>query len=159
MLSFIQSIIVGIRERVLNWQNQDCMYYDTFSLENALSFLPLNFRANSIVTDLPELLSLMQQNIDKNKEKLVGSCQATPLTWGNSEQMKCLKDSTFSNVLDYIIVADCVYYEEVGCTQWRPCCKIYFGFKNQLKKVHAKSLNLCLERLLYLLICLFVWFS
>ena len=56
----------------------------------------------------------MQQNIDKNKEKLSGSCQAAPLKWGDVVQMNHLKETAFNNGLDYIMLADCVYYDEVS---------------------------------------------
>ncbi|GFR70526.1 protein-lysine methyltransferase METTL21D-like [Elysia marginata] len=78
----------------------------------AVGVVAATLGANSVVTDLPELVPLMQHNIDKNKEKLIGSCQAVPLSWGDTDQIKHIKEMLVPAGLDYILVADCVYYEE-----------------------------------------------
>ncbi|BFZ21256.1 hypothetical protein BsWGS_24295 [Bradybaena similaris] len=68
--------------------------------------------ARTVVTDLPDFVPLMQHNISENKSKFTGSCSAKSLTWGDKEQMHVLKQSDFPNGADFIVLADCVYYEE-----------------------------------------------
>ncbi|CAG5131101.1 unnamed protein product [Candidula unifasciata] len=68
--------------------------------------------ARAIVTDLPDFVPLMQYNITENKGKFTGSCSAEPLRWGDREQMSFLKQSDFPHGADFIVLADCVYYEE-----------------------------------------------
>lgn len=65
-------------------------------------------RAEVIVTDLPDFVPLMQLNIDSNSKVLKGKISCQALTWGSD-----VKDGKFPK-LDLILVADCVYYEEVN---------------------------------------------
>ncbi|XP_063803691.1 protein N-lysine methyltransferase METTL21D [Pseudophryne corroboree] len=60
--------------------------------------------ADVTVTDLEELQELMKSNIDSNSHLITGSCQAKVLKWGE------VSDSF--PTLDYILMADCIYYEE-----------------------------------------------
>ncbi|NP_001025637.1 protein-lysine methyltransferase METTL21D [Xenopus tropicalis] len=61
--------------------------------------------ANVIVTDLEDLQELMKINIESNSHLITGSCQAKVLKWG--EEVKDLVPKP-----DYILLADCIYYEE-----------------------------------------------
>ncbi|XP_062921658.1 protein-lysine methyltransferase METTL21D [Mobula hypostoma] len=61
--------------------------------------------ANVILTDLEELQDLLNINIKDNKHLVTGSIQAKVLKWG--ETVKGLPSEP-----DYILVADCIYYEQ-----------------------------------------------
>ncbi|XP_078090093.1 protein N-lysine methyltransferase METTL21D isoform X1 [Mustelus asterias] len=61
--------------------------------------------AHVIVTDLEELQDLLNININDNKHLVTGSIQAKVLKWG--ESVKDLPPEP-----DYILVADCIYYEQ-----------------------------------------------
>ncbi|XP_051892405.1 protein-lysine methyltransferase METTL21D isoform X2 [Pristis pectinata] len=61
--------------------------------------------ANVIVTDLEELQDLLNINIKDNMHLVTGSIQAKVLKWG--ETVKDLPSEP-----DYILVADCIYYEQ-----------------------------------------------
>uniref|UniRef100_K7FHY5 Valosin containing protein lysine methyltransferase n=1 Tax=Pelodiscus sinensis TaxID=13735 RepID=K7FHY5_PELSI len=65
----------------------------------------LKQRADVTVTDLEELQDLLNVNIEKNKHLVTGSVQAKVLKWG--EDVK-----EFLPAPDYILMADCIYYEE-----------------------------------------------
>lgn len=70
-------------------------------------YFNLYFRADVTITDLDELVELMQYNIDKNQaliDERQGMCRSAELTWG-----KECKDKA----ADLILMADCIYYEEV----------------------------------------------
>ncbi|XP_067895177.1 protein-lysine methyltransferase METTL21D isoform X2 [Heterodontus francisci] len=62
-------------------------------------------RAHVTVTDLEELQELLNININDNKHLVTGSIQAKVLKWG--ESVKDLPPDP-----DYILVADCIYYEQ-----------------------------------------------
>ncbi|XP_064420778.1 protein-lysine methyltransferase METTL21D isoform X2 [Latimeria chalumnae] len=61
--------------------------------------------ANVTLTDLPDLQDLLKINITENKHLITGSVQAKVLKWG--ENM-----SEFLPAPDYVLMADCIYYEE-----------------------------------------------
>ncbi|XP_059814183.1 protein-lysine methyltransferase METTL21D [Hypanus sabinus] len=61
--------------------------------------------ANVILTDLEELQDLLNINIKDNKHLVTGSIEAKVLKWG--ETVKDLPSEP-----DYILVADCIYYEQ-----------------------------------------------
>ncbi|CAH2327895.1 Hypothetical predicted protein [Pelobates cultripes] len=61
--------------------------------------------ANVILTDLEELQDLMKMNIDRNADLITGSCQAKVLKWGEDV-------TEFMPPSNYILMADCIYYEE-----------------------------------------------
>ncbi|XP_077123447.1 protein N-lysine methyltransferase METTL21D [Ranitomeya variabilis] len=61
--------------------------------------------ADVTVTDLEDLQDLMIMNIKRNSALITGSCQAKVLKWGEDV-------SGFSSSPDYILIADCIYYEE-----------------------------------------------
>ncbi|XP_078418661.1 protein N-lysine methyltransferase METTL21D isoform X1 [Cetorhinus maximus] len=61
--------------------------------------------AHVTVTDLEELQDLLNININDNKHLVTGSIQAKVLKWG--ESVKDLPPDP-----DYILVADCIYYEQ-----------------------------------------------
>lgn len=71
------------------------------------------FRSRAVITDLVELLPLMSHNIALNNERLKGSCKAAVVSWGNQQQMSNVKETHFPTGVDFILLADCVYYEEV----------------------------------------------
>ncbi|XP_040268450.1 protein-lysine methyltransferase METTL21D [Bufo bufo] len=60
--------------------------------------------ANVTVTDLEDLQDLMKMNIENNVALITGSCQAKVLKWG--------AEGTDFSPPDYILMADCIYYEE-----------------------------------------------
>lgn len=61
-------------------------------------------RHNVILTDLPDLVPLMQKNLLENLSKCKGSIRAETLCWGD--------DVTDRERMDVILMADCIYYEE-----------------------------------------------
>ncbi|XP_075699442.1 protein N-lysine methyltransferase METTL21D isoform X2 [Rhinoderma darwinii] len=61
--------------------------------------------ADVTVTDLEDLQDLMKKNIDSNSTLITGSCQAKVLKWGEDAL-------EFSPSPDYVLMADCIYYEE-----------------------------------------------
>ncbi|KAM4690654.1 protein N-lysine methyltransferase METTL21D [Rhinophrynus dorsalis] len=61
--------------------------------------------ANVTVTDLEELQDLIKMNIESNTHLITGSCQAKVLKWGEPV-------TDFMPPPDYILMADCIYYEE-----------------------------------------------
>jgi len=54
-----------------------------------------------------ESIPLMQLNIDANSNVVKGSIHAEALCWGAPT------NGLFSS-LDYVLLADCIYYEAVG---------------------------------------------
>lgn len=72
-------------------------------------FLIFFYSAQVTLTDLPEALPLIRLNINENKAKIGsmgGYAIAESLIWGESSS---LLDDEF----DVVVLADCVYYEEV----------------------------------------------
>ncbi|XP_009957691.1 PREDICTED: uncharacterized protein LOC104352937, partial [Leptosomus discolor] len=61
--------------------------------------------ANVTVTDLEELQELLVVNIENNKHLVTGSVRAKVLKWGEDV-------TEFQPPPDYILMADCIYYEE-----------------------------------------------
>ncbi|XP_053545477.1 protein N-lysine methyltransferase METTL21D [Bombina bombina] len=61
--------------------------------------------ADVTVTDLEDLQDLMKINIERNSHLITGSCQVKVLKWGD-------RLADFMTPPDYIIMADCLYYEE-----------------------------------------------
>ncbi|XP_046374633.2 protein N-lysine methyltransferase METTL21D-like [Haliotis rufescens] len=64
-----------------------------------------SYGADVIITDLPEFVPLMELNIKENTHIISGSAEACTLTWGQDK-------STKFDHIDFIIIADCIYYEE-----------------------------------------------
>lgn len=67
-------------------------------------------RAQVTLTDLPETLHLLRLNINENKAKVCsmgGYATAESLVWGDNSS------EIFTEVYDVVVLADCVYYEEV----------------------------------------------
>ena len=64
-------------------------------------------RADVTLTDLPDFVPLLQLNIDNNKDLLKGKAVCQALKWGDKIEDKTLCEP------DLILLADCVYYEEV----------------------------------------------
>ncbi|XP_069806003.1 protein N-lysine methyltransferase METTL21D isoform X2 [Dendropsophus ebraccatus] len=62
--------------------------------------------ASVTVTDLEDLQDLMKTNIESNSALITGFCQVKVLKWG--EDVVDIPPS-----LDYILMADCIYYEEL----------------------------------------------
>ncbi|XP_075782264.1 protein N-lysine methyltransferase METTL21D isoform X1 [Pelodiscus sinensis] len=71
----------------------------------AVGIMAATLGADVTVTDLEELQDLLNVNIEKNKHLVTGSVQAKVLKWG--EDVK-----EFLPAPDYILMADCIYYEE-----------------------------------------------
>ena len=65
------------------------------------------FRANVIISDLPEYLPLLNKNVDLNAKGLRGKVRAETIVWG--EDGAKLRKSL--GQVDVILVSDCVYYE------------------------------------------------
>ncbi|XP_048394383.2 protein-lysine methyltransferase METTL21D isoform X2 [Stegostoma tigrinum] len=63
------------------------------------------WRAHVTVTDLEDMQKLLNINISDNKHLVTGSVEAKVLKWGES-----VKD--LPSEPDYILVADCIYYEQ-----------------------------------------------
>lgn len=63
------------------------------------------FRGNVTLTDLPENLDQLKQNVDENIPCLKGSVKAVALKWGT-----VLKEF---EPFDFLLMADCIYYPEV----------------------------------------------
>ncbi|XP_038191685.1 protein-lysine methyltransferase METTL21D [Arvicola amphibius] len=70
----------------------------------AVGLMAATLGADVVVTDLAELQDLLKMNINMNKHLVTGSVQAKVLKWGEE-----LEDVTSP---DYILMADCIYYEE-----------------------------------------------
>ncbi|NXL85688.1 MT21D methyltransferase, partial [Alectura lathami] len=62
-------------------------------------------RADVTVTDLEELQELLAANIESNQHLVTGSVRAKVLKWGEDV-------AEFQPPPDYILMADCIYYEE-----------------------------------------------
>ena len=62
------------------------------------------------MTDLNELLDLLRKNLDENKSLIhsTSTCEIKELNWMNHGDI--LKDFKKQNI---IIIADCIYYEQV----------------------------------------------
>ncbi|XP_067592642.1 protein N-lysine methyltransferase METTL21D isoform X1 [Pseudorca crassidens] len=71
----------------------------------AVGLMAATLGADVIVTDLEELQDLLKMNINMNKHLVTGSVQAKVLKWGEE-----IED--FPSPPDYILMADCIYYEE-----------------------------------------------
>ncbi|XP_066933657.1 protein N-lysine methyltransferase METTL21D-like [Clytia hemisphaerica] len=56
------------------------------------------------ITDLNELVPLMEKNIEANQHLLQGNAKAESLKWGVDLEMKMKAD--------IILIADCIYYDE-----------------------------------------------
>lgn len=79
------------------------------------------------VTDLPEFVPLMQYNIEKNQaliDEKGGLCEAEELSWGTNSNRKA----------DVILLADCIYYEQVSiCDRIEHCSQQYKCIKNLIE--------------------------
>ncbi|XP_005094121.1 protein-lysine methyltransferase METTL21D [Aplysia californica] len=86
---------------------------DLGSGTGAVGLVAAALGALTVVTDLPEFVPLMDHNVNYNKSVIAaGSCSAQPLVWGDSSQTQNLKEKFFPQGLDFVTIADCVYYEE-----------------------------------------------
>ncbi|KAG8517720.1 Protein-lysine methyltransferase METTL21D, partial [Galemys pyrenaicus] len=70
----------------------------------AVGLMAATLGADVVVTDLEELQDLLKMNINMNKHLVTGSIQAKVLKWG--EEIEGFPSP------DYILMADCIYYEE-----------------------------------------------
>nr|XP_055217431.1 protein N-lysine methyltransferase METTL21D isoform X1 [Gorilla gorilla gorilla] len=71
----------------------------------AVGLMAATLGADVVVTDLEELQDLLKMNINMNKHLVTGSVQAKVLKWGEATE-------GFPSPPDYILMADCIYYEE-----------------------------------------------
>ncbi|XP_064317250.1 protein N-lysine methyltransferase METTL21D isoform X1 [Phalacrocorax carbo] len=71
----------------------------------AVGIMAATLGANVTVTDLEELQELLVANIENNKHLVTGSVRAKVLKWGEDV-------TEFQPPPDYILMADCIYYEE-----------------------------------------------
>ncbi|XP_053924959.1 protein N-lysine methyltransferase METTL21D [Cuculus canorus] len=71
----------------------------------AVGIMAAALGANVTLTDLEELQELLAVNIEMNRHLVTGSIQAKVLKWGEDV-------SEFQPPPDYILMADCIYYEE-----------------------------------------------
>ncbi|KAG0713293.1 Protein-lysine methyltransferase METTL21D [Chionoecetes opilio] len=58
------------------------------------------------LTDLPELLPLLEINRVQNKSNISGVLEVQQLIWGDTQQIQTIK------IPDVILLADCIYYKE-----------------------------------------------
>ncbi|XP_074885541.1 protein N-lysine methyltransferase METTL21D isoform X2 [Buteo buteo] len=72
----------------------------------AVGIMAATLGANVTVTDLEELQELLTVNIENNKHLVTGSVRAKVLKWGEDV-------TEFQPPPDYILMADCIYYEEL----------------------------------------------
>ncbi|XP_023581926.1 protein N-lysine methyltransferase METTL21D isoform X5 [Trichechus manatus latirostris] len=72
----------------------------------AVGLMAATLGADVVVTDLEELQDLLKININMNKQLVTGSVQAKVLKWGGETE-------DFPSPPDYILMADCIYYEEL----------------------------------------------
>ena len=83
-------------------------------------------RANVTVTDLPEFVPLMDYNIRDNTASVTGTIRAASLTWGSAAGREV------PAAPDMVLLADCIYYEEVGtCSviiseRYYNCTNVYY---------------------------------
>nr|CAI5829632.1 unnamed protein product [Callosobruchus analis] len=61
--------------------------------------------ANVLLTDLPQALPLLRQNVEENKTKLNGCVEVEQLNWGTPCKINFTPD--------IILLAECIYYKEV----------------------------------------------
>lgn len=78
--------------------------------------------ANALITDLPDFIPLIEMNITENKSLIKGSAKALPLRWG---------EDTVQDYFHYILLADCIYYEEVPFFSFDD---VEVHYKNYFKK-------------------------
>ncbi|KAK2536572.1 Vcpkmt [Columba livia] len=71
----------------------------------AVGIMAATLGADVTVTDLEELQELLRVNIENNKHLVTGSVRAKVLKWGEDV-------TEFQPPPDYILMADCIYYEE-----------------------------------------------
>ncbi|KJE92899.1 hypothetical protein CAOG_03784 [Capsaspora owczarzaki ATCC 30864] len=62
--------------------------------------------AHAVITDLPQVIGFMEQNIALNPELNGGTCTAAGLAWG--EPLPAVLPP-----FEYLLVADCVYWEQL----------------------------------------------
>lgn len=89
--------------------------------------------ANALITDLPDFIPLIEMNITENKSLIKGSAKALPLRWG---------EDTVQDYFHYILLADCIYYEEVPFFSLR---MLKFNTKVTSKRV-AKNVHRFMQR-------------
>lgn len=63
-----------------------------------------------ILSDLPELLPLLEINRAQNTSSVSSVVEVQELTWGNTQQIQAIQTP------DVILLADCIYYGEVSAT-------------------------------------------
>ena len=73
-------------------------------------FVHYVFRASVTITDLADFVPLMNLNITENAEVLKAEITAKELKWGEDV-------TSFKPPVDFLLLADCIYYEEVKIQQ------------------------------------------
>ena len=63
------------------------------------------YGADTIITDMDNIVPLIDYNIQQNKDNMKGNVAAKGLVWGEDASELCDKP------IDYLILANCVYYE------------------------------------------------
>lgn len=77
----------------------------------SLAHILLNhFRADVVLTDLPEMVPLIKRNVTKNKESLKGQAEVKAFEWGSDISLLNHEDH---QGFDMVLAADCIYYKEV----------------------------------------------
>ena len=64
--------------------------------------------ANVMLTDLPEVVPLIQTNIDNNKNILSGTVECFEWNWKAIDSCK----HKFTNQIDMVLISDCIYYKD-----------------------------------------------
>lgn len=70
--------------------------------------------ANCVITDLPELLDLMQKNVKLNRhliQRKNARVRAQVLRWGEDEDVNAVLKLRGDKQPDYVLIADCLYYD------------------------------------------------
>ena len=101
---------MSIKESVTNdtMLNFDGDFDGDVACEQTLTFC----RADVQITDLEDFIPLIELNIKQNEAALRGKAEAKTLKWGEDLER-------FLSPPDYILFADCIYYEEVSSfTTW-----------------------------------------
>ena len=88
------------------------------------------FRADVQITDLEDFIPLIELNVKQNEAALRGKAEAKTLKWGEDMER-------FLPPPDYILFADCIYYEEVRSLRAHL----------QKAKANAKSKTFCQWRI------------
>lgn len=111
LMKYFRQVASFIDKNATKKKHYFTLWCNTELLISATFILVTFCRAQVTLTDLPEALSLLRLNINENKKKISsmgGYAIAESLVWGdNSSEL-------VKEVFDTVVLADCIYYEEVS---------------------------------------------